>query len=151
MAKIGGYKKLGGNLGHGFDKNPQNINRKGQPPKLLRAINNELLSQGYERVTVTQVAEAYELLLGLPEDKIKSYANSKTVPMILRIVAKQMAGKYGNYMIESMLDRAHGKSQSKVDLTTKGEKITPAYDLSVLTDEELKQLNELTAKLNNKG
>lgn len=148
MTKIqGGYKKLRGNTGNGFDKNPQNINRKGQPPKLLRAINTELTEAGYERVTASQVAEAYELLLGLPEAKVKSYAKSKDSPMLLKIVAKQMLGKFGNYMVESMLDRAHGRSKASVDLTTKGQSLNKPVDLTRLSDEDLANLEKIRQKL----
>lgn len=145
MAKMNGKHT---NKGQGFDRNPQNINRKGQPPKLLRAINNELIEQGHERVTNGQVVEAYELLLGLPEAKIKAYSKDKNAPMLLRIVAKQLIGKFGNYMVESMLDRSHGKSKASVDLTTKGQSLnTPAANLSALTDEELSQLETLRKKM----
>lgn len=131
-----------------FVKGDARINRNGPPRKLLGTINEELKKEGFERVTSTQVAEAYELLLNLPESKIKAYTKDKAAPMLLRIVAKQLVGKFGNFMIESMLDRAHGRSKSSMDVTTKGQSLNKPMDLSKLTKEELDQLETLTNKIN---
>ena len=105
----------GNKTGNGFDKNPQNINRKGRP-RLLTSIIADLKKEGYERVDATQVQEAYEILLQLPQGKIVEYLNSFETPMFMRVVAKAMLSSKGVDMIEKMIDRAHGKAIVKADV-----------------------------------
>ena len=105
----------GNKTGNGFDKNPQNINRKGRP-RLLTSIIADLKKEGYERVDATQVQEAYEILLQLPQGKIVEYLNSVETPMFMRVVAKAMLSSKGVDMIEKMIDRAHGKAIVKADV-----------------------------------
>ncbi len=73
--------------GKDFRANPQNINRKGQPKKLLRRVLDELRREGYEPVSRTQVEEVYSTLLGLTIDDVKTMANDPNQSMLLRIVA----------------------------------------------------------------
>ena len=104
---------------HEFKKG-ESGNPNGRPPKLLSAINAELKAKGYERVSPSQIVEAYELLFGLDEDRIKGYITDKETPMFLRIVAKQMLTPKGHEMIERMLDRAHGKAKQGFDVEHSG-------------------------------
>lgn len=76
----------------------------------------ELREAGYERVTPTMIAEAYELLLGLDEDKIKGIVTDKKHPMSLRIVAKAMLSPKGHEMLETMMNRAHGRPKSETTI-----------------------------------
>lgn len=119
-----------------FSKENQPENN-GRPPKLLSTINAELKLKGYERVSPSQIVEAYELLFGLDEDKIKEYVTDKKSPMFLRIVAKQMLTPKGHEMIEKMLDRAHGKAKQSMDVdhTTKGDKIIVSLGTGINPDE----------------
>src|SRR3990167_8510485 len=96
-------------------------NPNGRPKKLLRHFNDEMKSAGYERVSPTQIAEAYELILNLDEEDIAKVVTDKKQPMLLRIVARRiMDKKDGHEMIEKIIDRAHGKSRQKIDHVTDG-------------------------------
>ena len=111
-------------------------NPNGRPPKILTTILRELTDAGYKRVSVANVVEAYELLVGLDENKIKEVIEDKAQPMIMRIVGKAMLSPKGVEMLEKMLDRAHGKPNVRVDVTTKGDKITNLYELITNHDPE---------------
>lgn len=98
-------------------KKGQSGNPKGQPKKILRRINEDLAKEGFEPATGTQVVEAYNILINLTEERIKTIITDPVSPMFLRIVAKEMLSKGGPDMIERMLDRAHGKAITKVAAT----------------------------------
>ena len=59
------------------------------------------------------IVEAYEALLGLDEKQLQEITLDKARPMIARIVAKAMLSPKGNEMLETMLDRVHGKAVQK--------------------------------------
>ena len=121
----------------GFDKNPQNINRAGAPPKIMTGVLKELTAAGYERVTMAMVIEAYEILLGLPEPKIKEMVNDREQIMSLRIVGKAMLSTKGNEMLEKMLDRAHGKAKISAELSTKNGQPLSINNVHLLSTEEI--------------
>ncbi len=93
-----------------FRERPQDINRVGPPRKLLSHLNAELKAKGYERVTSSQVIEAMEYLLNLPEDEIKAIAEDKERPYFFRRVAAKMGTNQGYEMIQDTLDRVHGRA-----------------------------------------
>ena len=128
--------------GKGFDKRPENINRKGQPPKVMSGVLKELTAAGYERVTMAMVIEAYEILLGLPESKIKEIITDSQQIMSLRIVGKAMLSTKGNEMLEKMLDRAHGKAKISAELSTKNGEPLSINNIHLMTTEQiLKELD----------
>lgn len=97
----------------------QSGNPKGQPKKILSRINIELMKEGFEPANSANVIEAYNILINLTEERIKTIITDPISPMFLRIVAKEMLSKGGPEMIEKMLDRAHGKAMQKqqMDIT----------------------------------
>ena len=128
--------------GKGFDKRPENINRKGQPPKVMSGVLKELTAAGYERVTMAMVVEAYEILMGLPEAKIKEIITDSQQIMSLRIVGKAMLSTKGNEMLEKMMDRAHGKAKISAELSTKNGEPLSINNVHLLsTDEILRKLD----------
>lgn len=112
-------------IGKGFDKRPENINKKGRPRKLISHINTELKADGYTPASVDEIKEAYLTLLNLPISKLKEFqnVNNDGYPMLYKLVAKEMLGKRGMEMLEKVLDRAIGKAQQSIDHTSKGESI----------------------------
>lgn len=100
-----------------FEKGDRN--QKGRPPLLLEHINKQLRADGFKCVAPSQIAEAYELLFNLPQEKINQYILDKNCPMFFRIVAKAMVSTKGTEMLEKMLDRAHGKAKQTTELTGK--------------------------------
>lgn len=109
----------------GFDKNPENINRKGRPKKLISHINTELKNEGYTPAKVDEIKQAFLTLVNLPISKIQemSNKNNDNFPMLYNLVAKEMLGKRGLEMMEKVLDRAIGKPQNFIDHTSKGNEI----------------------------
>ncbi len=109
-------------IGKGFDKRPENINKKGRPKKLVSHINTILEGEGYTPVAAEQIKEAYLRILNLPFYKIKEMAKteSQDFPFLYKLVAKEMLGKRGLEMLDRLLDRALGKPVQALDHTTKG-------------------------------
>lgn len=103
--------------------------RNGRKPRVFSQIAAEFKELGLERATPDIVAEAYEYLLALPLSEVIEIAGKpreeNDLPSIYRLVAKEMIGKRGQEMIKEMLDRAHGKAKTKVDVTSDGESISP--------------------------
>jgi hypothetical protein len=129
----GGNKNITPEDGKPFTKNDPRINREGRPRKLLSTINNELKEKGFERVSPSQVIEAYELFLNLNEQEATQIIESKEHPMFLRIVLKHLMSPKGHEMIEKILDRAHGTSKQHLDHTSKGDKIEIFKSLDIST------------------
>lgn len=122
--------------GKGFDANPQNINRKGAAPKTMTLILKELRAEGYERVSAAMVLEAYEILLGLPETKIKEIVTDGSQIMSLRIVAKAMLSPKGSEILEKMLDRAHGKATQRTEV----KEVQEFSGVDIMGEKQLKAL-----------
>lgn len=139
-------------------------NLKGRPPGVVSSINAELDEMGYEKVTKSQVEEAYLRMVNLPIRMLAAIA-SKNIsykdedgnivyleegdryPALYRLVAKELLGRNGAYYLENMLNRSIGKPQQSVDVTTQGEKITQTgFDLNKLTDDELRILADIQSK-----
>ena len=96
----------------------------GRPPLLLSTIVAELRAKGYERATAGTVADAFETLLNVPEDVLKTMVGDPKAPMSVRIVGKAMLTAKGWEVLQAMLDRAHGKAKQSHDLTTEGKALT---------------------------
>lgn len=99
----------------------------GRPPLLLTTIVAELRAKGYERATAGTVADAFETLLNVPEDVLKTMVGDPKAPMSVRIVGKAMLTAKGWEVLLAMLDRAHGKAKQGVDHTTNGKEITVTF------------------------
>lgn len=80
--------------GKGFDKRPENINRKGQPKKIPKL--DVLLAD------VIGDAEMTKLIKALYDAAVRGNVRAA----------------------EALLDRAYGKAKQSVDVTTDGEKIS---------------------------
>ena len=90
-------------------------NPNGRPPKLLSGIVRELKAKGYERATAGTVADAFEMLLNVPEEELAEMVKDKAQPMSLRIVGKAMLTAKGWEVLQAMLDRAHGKAKQQME------------------------------------
>jgi len=124
-------------VGKGFDKRPENINKKGRPRKLISHINTELKNDGYTAATTDEIREAYLTLLNLPISKLKEIqkVDNDDYPMLYKLVAKEMLGKRGMEMLDKLLDRAIGKAQQYIDHTSKGEQIKNVSNFFPTDDE----------------
>jgi hypothetical protein len=126
--------KNGGQLVDGYTENG------GRPPKLLKQLNDQLKQEGYQIVKPSQMQEALELLLNLPEEKIKSIVLDKDIPFFLRVIGKKMISSKGDEAIEKILDRTLGRPKLSIDHTSGGEKINKKYES--LTVDQIEKIFE---------
>lgn len=116
----GGYKNINGQDGTLYSSQYQPANR-GRKPRVFKQIASEFNSAGYERATESVVAEAYEYLLALPLSEVLAIAsNPKTengMPALYRLAAKEMLGRRSQEIVREMLDRAHGKTKQKNEVS----------------------------------
>ena len=103
----------------GFDKNPNNINRKGRPRRLVSSIIQDLKEKGIVQVKATDIVEAFEMLFNLESKEIAEIANNDRNPYFIRRVAKEMLSGKGFDIIERMIDRVHGKPKQATEITGK--------------------------------
>lgn len=106
-------------IGKGFDKRPENINKKGRPKKLVALINEQLKKEGYSIATRSQILDAYQIIINLPYTKIKEIAtsNNDDYPILYKLVARELLGKRGGEYLEKLLGKIIGKPKSELDLT----------------------------------
>jgi hypothetical protein len=112
--------KNGGTINQ-FEKG--DTNNGGRPPRLVSTIIRELKEAGYERVGPSSVLHAFELLMGLSEDKLREYVGDKAQPMSIRIVSKAMLSARGWEVLQAMLDRSHGRPKQAVTVENTGEQV----------------------------
>lgn len=110
----------------GFDKNPQNINRKGAPKKSYTVYINELKEKGYTAPTRSEYFEMVGMLLVMSEEDLKAFATDKSKAYWLRILVLDLNDKKIRSKIQSdYRDWLFGRAEQKTDLTTNGNDLTP--------------------------
>jgi len=109
--------------GKGFDANPQNINRKGRPRKLVGSIVKELEKKGVEEVSKEQIKSCFLMLINLTKDELKEISEDEEQPILIRVVAKNILTGKGFEIIDKILDRGIGKVGQQTDITTNGESL----------------------------
>ena len=104
-------------IGKGFDKRPENINKKGRPRKLISHINKELKQEGFKEASLDEIKCAFLTIINLPLSKIVEIAKKENdeYPLLYKLTAKEMTGKRGMEMLDRLLDRAVGKAQQNVN------------------------------------
>jgi len=137
----GKYKYL---KGQGFNTNPERINKKGRPPKLIHHIVEELKEKGYQPVTETQIIDAYQMLLQLPKAGVSEIERDEKKPYFLRLVAKWMSSKKGMEMLDRIMDRSFGRvmQRQQIDST-----VTLAPEPGEKTIDQAALLKEVQARL----
>lgn len=119
----------------GFDKNPQNINRKGRPKKLVGVVNDELKAKGYEPVSLSNINDAAMQILNLPLKEVTKIAQKDSnYPLLYKLICKELLGKGAQNMLEKLMDRSFGRTQQKLEHS--GE-IKQTKDLSDIPTDEL--------------
>jgi len=114
--------------------NPENLvepwkpgesgNPNGRPRKMVSQVLEELDVAGIEHVTKQQVVGIIETLLNCTKEDLMRYANDEGHSMAVRIVARHMIKSGDNERLFNMLlDRAFGKADSSVDVTSDGKRI----------------------------
>ena len=105
---------------NGFQKNPQNINRKGRPRKMIADVIAELEKQGIKAATKSDILDIYMRLINMEIQELEQIVKDTTQPVLVRIVGKNILSGKGFDTIEKMLDRSIGKAEQKTDITTGG-------------------------------
>lgn len=126
--------------GQGFDNNPQNGNKKGQPRKTLKIIVTELKDSGVEIPSQDEIQNFGLLLAGCTMDEVKAMAVNKELPSLIRIWAKMLLSKDGNRLIETIIDRKYGKPKITGDFNVKSEVDMTVNDMPLLSDSELMEI-----------
>lgn len=104
------------NAGKGdFSANPQNINLKGRPRRLVSNVISELKEKGVKSVSQTDIKDTFLMLINLEISEVEELIKDDKCPAIVRIVGKEMLGGKGFEVIEKMIDRAIGKSEETVN------------------------------------
>jgi hypothetical protein len=129
-------------------KKGQSGNPNGRPKKTINQILEQFNVEGYEIPTAAQVRDTYLYLTFMPQDELKKVVGDIDSPMLLRICAQNILSKKGFEIIEKMLDRAIGRATQRTEMTgEQGKPIQVQYDLSKLSIDELKQLRDITTKI----
>lgn len=118
-----GRRKQKENLEKGRWKKGEVTNPNGRPPLSISGFVKEMEAMGCEVPSAENINKAFLYISTLPEEKIKAILANKERPMALRIIAKGILDKKGLDVIERILDRAYGKTQQRIDITSKGEQI----------------------------
>ena len=101
--------------GKGFDKRPENINRKGRPKyKLVSSVIEAFEKEGLKPVTPEQIKTVYETLLNCTQERLAELIKDLSIPILIRIVGKEMLSGKGFETIEKMITRAQGNPQQSV-------------------------------------
>ena len=126
---------------NGFDKNPQNINKKGAPRKTINSVNQELEDRGITEATKEDIKSCYLRLINVKITELEEMSEDEKQPALTRIVAVAILSGKGFEIIEKILDRSIGKAEQKTDLTSAGK----AMEINVKAEQELKlNLDDLT-------
>jgi len=124
----GGDKQIRPEDGKQFSKDYQPPNP-GRKPKVFSELAAEYKERGIEKATPEAVKEAFEYLFALADEEIQSISNGikPDYPILIVICAKQMQDKRTmGKVLETMLDRAHGKPKQAMEHTGKdGAEIAP--------------------------
>jgi len=137
MKKVKGGK--GGEI-HLLEKG-ETANPNGRPRKTINSVNKELEEQGIKPATANEIKDIYLRLINMEMAELKSLVEDLKQPALIRIVGKKILSDKGFDIIDKMLDRAIGKAQQAVDVTTNGKELTQSpYDLSKLSVKALKEL-----------
>jgi len=103
---------------NGFDKNPQNINKKGQPVSIRAQLKDLLEADGNVRIPARQVIKVHDdgsVTLKLP--------TQMQLAMQLSSWAMSKKGTDSLKAIQMIMETIDGKPDQSVDHTTGGEKL----------------------------
>lgn len=118
----------------GFDVNPQNINRKGQPHKTIATVNINLEAEGHTEASKQDIVSCYLRLINLPIPELEKIVKNDEQPALVRIVGKAILSGKGFDVIDKILDRGIGKAIQTMDIT-------------VMDNDQLKPKEEFLSKL----
>jgi len=102
---------------NGFADHPENINRNGRPRKLTTDILEDLESNGIQGVSAKQVQSIIEVMLNCTKTQLETYAGAKGQPYVINVMAQHLLDSKGSTkVLDSILDRAHGKATQRQEI-----------------------------------
>jgi hypothetical protein len=104
-----------------FSTTNQPANR-GRKARVFTQLAREWKERGIERATPEAVKEAFEYVLALHLLDVKDISGkvedeTNDMPMVVRLAAKELLGKKSLEILREMLDRAHGKSTQRQEIS----------------------------------
>lgn len=90
-------------------------NPNGRPPKVFTDLARQFEGQGFKPVSKREIIEALEVLIGLPETKLREILADEHQPILFKVLIKAMVGKDGVNTIEAILNRIHGKPTQSIE------------------------------------
>ena len=103
----------------GFTETKQPV-KNGRKKHLVSDVLDSLKGEGYEEVSAEQTKQVYTFLIGLDQSKLTELGSNTEIPMLYRIIAREILSKKGFEVIEKMIDRAHGKPTNKTEMELSG-------------------------------
>ena len=108
----------------GFDKNPQNINRKGRPKDVLVSLTSHIEKTYGKRPPKGEVLSLLEYIECLAVEDLKEFIKDDSIPVIVQAYGrlllsgdpKELRRVQGAEMIN---DRLHGKPKQATEITGK--------------------------------
>lgn len=92
-------------------------------PQGRRTTVSDLVKQfeaeGMSMPKPNEISKIYFYTAARTEEELKAMLANKSLPMMVRIIAKGVLDKKGLDVLEKIVDRAYGKEQ-RVDITTNG-------------------------------
>ena len=117
----------------GFDKNKQNINKKGPPEKVLTSLTAYIEKTYGKRPPKNEVIQLLEYIECLPIDRLTEFLKDKQIPVIVqaygRLLLSGEAKEFRRVQAAEMInDRLHGRPKQATEITGKDGKdlIPPA-------------------------
>ena len=103
---------------NGFDKNPQNINRKGRPKKSWNAFNEKYKDQGIKPLTKETYYETITILMSLTLEEMDEELKNKENPQwLLWIIGLLKNPSTREKVITDHRNWCFGKAQENVNVT----------------------------------
>lgn len=128
-----------------FSTTNQPANR-GRKARVFTQLAREWKERGIERATPEAVKEAFEYVLALHLLDVKDISGkvedeTNDMPMVVRLAAKELLGRKSLEILREMLDRAHGKSTQRQELS--GPNQTPLFAISKAKQADLEKMLDI--------
>lgn len=106
----------------GFDKNKQNINKKGAPVKVLTSLTDYFEKTYGNRPPKGEVLSLMEYVESLPIEKLIEFLKDKSIPVIIQAYGRLLlTGEQKDFRkvqaAEMINDRLHGRPKQATELT----------------------------------
>lgn len=96
----------------------------GRKKKLVSTITEELRKEGFDTASPENVKRLYETFLNLTEEKLRELFADAEQPILVKILVKSILSDKAFEVVESIIDRAHGKATQNGKIEHSGKLIT---------------------------